>query len=75
MARIVTKEILNKRLNILAIETSKPLMIESGSAYTTWKVTTCPRGSRTLFSANTKRELYDLINAAIAAVELSKEGN
>ena len=35
MARTVTKEILNKRLNILAIETSKPLMIENGSAYTT----------------------------------------
>ena len=40
------------------------LMLEQGSAYTSWKVCADSRGSRTLITAKGKQELSDKIYAA-----------
>lgn len=58
----ITKAQLIHLVSILARETKRTYSIESGSAYTQWKL--CDeKGSRIILRANTKTELYSLIQA------------
>lgn len=58
----ITKSQLINLVSILAKETGRKYGLESGSAYTQWKL--CDeKGSHIILRAKTKTELYSLIQA------------
>lgn len=76
MERITIKHI-RRALNMLnnMVGDENAFSIEQGNAYISWKLYAGTRGSRTIFSAKTARELFDQMHAFRYGLEFAAERN
>lgn len=76
MERITIKHI-RRVLNLInkTVGDENAFCIEQGNAYVSWKFCAGPRGSRTILSCKTARELFNEMHAFRYGLEFAAERN